>query len=134
MTNMPSYRLTIDMSDLDGARLVITTGQSGNPFDRHYDDQIGPWTAGETVPLPFTPAAIEACDRRDADPDALGVTTGQALGVPVKSFWSRAANGERTGTSGNIDAASVVGEIHSTRRRLTMIVGRSRATIAPATS
>ena len=35
MTNMPSYRLTIDMSDLDGARIVITTGQAGNPFDRH---------------------------------------------------------------------------------------------------
>ena len=40
MTNMPSYRLTIDMRDLDGARLIITTGQSGNPFDRHYNDQI----------------------------------------------------------------------------------------------
>ena len=60
MTNMPSYRLTIDMRDLDGARLIITTGQSGNPFDRHYNDQIGPWTDGETVPLPFTPAAITA--------------------------------------------------------------------------
>ena len=60
MTNMPSYRLTIDMRDLDGARLIITTGQSGNPFDRHYNDQIGPWIGGETVPLPFTPAAISA--------------------------------------------------------------------------
>ena len=60
MTNMPSYRLTIDMHDLDGARLIITTGQSGNPFDRHYNDQIGPWTDGETVPLPFTPAAVTA--------------------------------------------------------------------------
>jgi len=60
MTNMPSYRLTIDMRDLDGARLIITTGQSGNPFDRHYNDQIGPWIEGETVPLPFTPAAISA--------------------------------------------------------------------------
>jgi hypothetical protein len=60
MTNMPSYRLTIDMHDLDGARLIITTGQSGNPFDRHYNDQIGPWIEGETVSLPFTPAAISA--------------------------------------------------------------------------
>ena len=59
MTNMPSYRLTIDMSDLDGARVVITTGQSGNPFDRHYADQVGLWRRGETVPLPFTPAAID---------------------------------------------------------------------------
>jgi len=59
MTNMPSYRLTIDMGDLDGARIVITTGQAGNPFDRHYNDQIGIWRSGGTVPLPFTATAIE---------------------------------------------------------------------------
>jgi penicillin amidase len=60
LTNMPSYRLTIDMSDLDGARIVITTGQAGNPFDRHYNDQIDPWSSGRTVALPFTPRAIAA--------------------------------------------------------------------------
>lgn len=60
MTNMPSYRLTIDMGDLDGARIVITTGQAGNPFDRHYNDQIDTWASGRTVPLPFTPRAIAA--------------------------------------------------------------------------
>lgn len=60
VTNLPSYRLVIDMSQLDEARLVITTGQSGNPFDRHYGDLIDDWAAGETVPLAFTRAAIEA--------------------------------------------------------------------------
>ena len=60
VTNLPSYRLAMDMSDLDGARIVITTGQSGLPFDRHYADQIGPWINGTTLPLPFTPAAIDA--------------------------------------------------------------------------
>ncbi|MGZ8437795.1 MAG: penicillin acylase family protein [Candidatus Limnocylindrales bacterium] len=60
MTNMPSYRLTIDMSDLDGARIIITTGQAGNPFDRHYNDQIAAWSGGRTVPLPFTASAIAA--------------------------------------------------------------------------
>lgn len=34
--------------------------QSANPFDRRYNDMIGPWRTGGTVPLPFTPAAIEA--------------------------------------------------------------------------
>jgi penicillin amidase len=58
VTNLPSYRLTIDMSDLDGARIVITTGQAGNPFDRHYNDQIDLWRAGRTVPLPFSLQAI----------------------------------------------------------------------------
>ena len=60
VTNLPSYRLLIDMSDLDRARIVITTGQSGHPFDRHYTDQIEPWRTGSTLPLPFTPAAIDA--------------------------------------------------------------------------
>ena len=59
VTTLPSMRFAIDMTDLDGARIVITTGQSGNPFDRHYNDLIGPWRNGETVPLPFTPAAID---------------------------------------------------------------------------
>jgi penicillin amidase len=60
VTNLPSYRLTIDMSDLDGARIVTTTGQSGNPFDRHYNDLIDVWRAGGTVALPFSAAAIDA--------------------------------------------------------------------------
>jgi penicillin amidase len=60
VTNLPSYRLTIDMSDLDGARIVTTTGQSGNPFDRHYNDMIDVWRAGGTVPLPFSAGAIDA--------------------------------------------------------------------------
>ncbi len=60
VTNLPSYRLVIDLADLDGARLVITTGQSGNPFDRHYGDLIDEWASGQTVPLPFTPDAVAA--------------------------------------------------------------------------
>jgi penicillin amidase len=60
VTNLPSYRLLVDMGDLDGARIVTTTGQSGNPFDGHYGDMIEPWRTGGTVGLPFTPLAIEA--------------------------------------------------------------------------
>ena len=58
ITNLPSYRLSIDMADLDGGRIVQTTGQSGNPFDRHYGDLIGDWLTGQTVKLPFTPTAV----------------------------------------------------------------------------
>jgi penicillin amidase len=58
VTNLPSYRLSIDMEDLDGARIVQTTGQSGNPFDRHYGDLIDDWLIGETVPLAFSPEAV----------------------------------------------------------------------------
>ena len=60
VTVLPSYRLTIDMSDLDGARIVQTTGQSGNPFDSHYGDLVETWRTGQTVPLPFTRKAVDA--------------------------------------------------------------------------
>jgi len=58
VTNLPSYRLTIDLADLDGAQIIQTTGQSGNPFDRHYGDLIGQWLVGDMVPLPFTATAV----------------------------------------------------------------------------
>jgi penicillin G amidase len=64
VTNLPSYRFTIDMGDQDGARIVQTTGQSGNPFDSHYGDLIDEWAAGETVPLPFSRSAVEAATEK----------------------------------------------------------------------
>ncbi|MES2210318.1 MAG: penicillin acylase family protein [Chloroflexota bacterium] len=58
VSNGPSYRLTIDMVDPDAARIITTTGQSGNPFDRHYGDLIDLWATGQTIPLPFSPDAV----------------------------------------------------------------------------
>jgi penicillin G amidase len=60
VTNGPSYRLTIDMNDIDGARIIITTGQSGNPGDPHYGDMVGLWADGQTVGLPFSPGNVQA--------------------------------------------------------------------------
>jgi penicillin amidase len=60
MTNMPSYRLDVDMGELDAARIMITTGQSGNPSDPHYGDLIDDWLNGRQVPLPFTAIARQA--------------------------------------------------------------------------
>jgi penicillin amidase len=59
VTVLPSYRLAIDLTDLDGARIVQTTGQSGNPFDGHYGDLIEPWRTGQTIGLPFTRARVD---------------------------------------------------------------------------
>ena len=56
----PSYRLLVDMSDLNGARIVITTGQSGNAFDPHSIDLIPLWAAGESVLLPFSKVNVQA--------------------------------------------------------------------------
>ena len=58
VSNGPSYRLTVDMSNPDAARIVTTTGQSGNPFDRHYGDLIDLWASGGTIPLPFSSDAV----------------------------------------------------------------------------
>jgi penicillin amidase len=60
VTNLPSYRLVIDMADPDGALIVQTTGQSGNPFDSHYGDLVDEWATGGMVPLPFSDEAIVA--------------------------------------------------------------------------
>ena len=60
MTNMPSYRLDVDMGHLDTARIVITTGQSGNPSDPHYGDLIDDWLSGKQVPLAFSGKAQQA--------------------------------------------------------------------------
>lgn len=62
MTNHPSYRLTVEMTPgrLDAARIVISTGQGGNPGGRHYSDLVDDWISGRTVPLPFTRDAVEA--------------------------------------------------------------------------
>ena len=60
VTNGPSLRFVVDMGDLDGAQIVITTGQSGNPFAAHYGDLVPLWASGQTVPLAFSQANVAA--------------------------------------------------------------------------
>jgi penicillin amidase len=60
VTNGPSLRFIADMNDLDAAQIVITTGQSGNPFAAHYGDMIPLWASGQTVELPFSAGNIAA--------------------------------------------------------------------------
>jgi penicillin amidase len=60
VTNGPSLRFVVDMGDLDAAQIMITTGQSGNPFAAHYGDLIPLWATGQTVPLPFSPGNVSA--------------------------------------------------------------------------
>ena len=60
VTNGPSYRLVVDMGDVDGARIIITTGQSGNVGDPHYGDLIPLWAEGQSIPLPFSAGTVQA--------------------------------------------------------------------------
>ncbi len=55
----PAYRIIADPADWDATRSVIPGGQSGQPWTRHYDDQLEDWLAVRYHPLPFSPAAIE---------------------------------------------------------------------------
>jgi penicillin amidase len=55
-----SYRQIIDVADWDASRAVHTTGQSGHPASRHYDDMIPMWLAGEYHPMLWSRGAVEA--------------------------------------------------------------------------
>jgi penicillin G amidase len=55
MTDGPSYRQVIDLSDLARSRYVHTTGQSGNVFDRRYRDLLPEWRAGRSFEMGSAP-------------------------------------------------------------------------------
>lgn len=60
VTQIPSARLIVDLSDPDATRFVLPLGQSGQLFDRHAKDQLRAWSKGEDFPLPFTTKAVLA--------------------------------------------------------------------------
>src|SRR6185312_8312932 len=39
----PSLRMIVDLSDIDGARFMISPGESGNVLAPHYRDLMRPW-------------------------------------------------------------------------------------------
>jgi penicillin amidase len=58
VVHIPSARLVIDLGDPDASRIVLPLGQSGQLFDGHARDLLGPWAAGRDVALPFHEAAV----------------------------------------------------------------------------
>jgi penicillin amidase len=55
----PAYRIINDLANWDNSRSIVPTGQSGQPFSKHYDDQIASWLAVEYHFLPFSRSAVE---------------------------------------------------------------------------
>jgi penicillin G amidase len=55
-----SFRLVVDLADLDRSVTINTPGQSGNPNSPHYRDLFERWAKGDYVPLPYTPSAVAA--------------------------------------------------------------------------
>jgi penicillin amidase len=56
------YRQVVDLGVISRSRFIVAPGQSGSPFDRHYDDLLGRWRQVEYVPMRFEPLAISASD------------------------------------------------------------------------
>ena len=54
-----SMRWIADTADPDRSLAVLPVGQSGHPFDRHYDDQLPLYLAGEVRPVRWSEQAIE---------------------------------------------------------------------------
>jgi penicillin amidase len=47
----PSERQIADLADVDASVSIIPTGQSGQPFSRHWGDQTPLWANGQTKPM-----------------------------------------------------------------------------------
>ena len=56
----PSMRMVVDLAEFDASTWVNQTGQSGHPFNPHYDDQTEAWLTGETYPWAYSRDAVEA--------------------------------------------------------------------------
>lgn len=55
-----AYRGVYDFADPDSSVFVISTGQSGHPLSRYYDDLGALWRRGEYVPMSLDPQLARA--------------------------------------------------------------------------
>ncbi len=56
------YRAIYDLSDLRQSRFIIATGQSGNPFSPHYNDQLDDWLEGRFISLSPAVASLKSAN------------------------------------------------------------------------
>jgi penicillin amidase len=63
VTVVASWRMIVDLADLDRSVGVNTLGQSGHPTSPHFRDQFPLWLAGRHHPMPFTRPAVDAAAR-----------------------------------------------------------------------
>lgn len=55
-----AYRGVYDFADPDSSVFIISTGQSGHPLSRHYDDLGVRWRQGEYIPMTLDPVLARA--------------------------------------------------------------------------
>ncbi len=51
VTDLPSMRMIVDMSNLSNSLTVHTTGESGHAYNKHYDDMTPMWAAIQYYPM-----------------------------------------------------------------------------------
>ncbi|HTJ63943.1 MAG TPA: penicillin acylase family protein [Alphaproteobacteria bacterium] len=56
----PGFRGVFDLSNLDASKMVIASGESGNPLSPHYADLSVRWRNGEGITLSGTEAEVAA--------------------------------------------------------------------------
>lgn len=61
--SLPSFRMIVDLADLENSRASHTTGQSGHPLSPHYRDMIEAWRTISYHPLRFGDEAVKAATR-----------------------------------------------------------------------
>jgi len=60
LTNHQSYKMIIDLSDWSKSQSIYATGQSGQPFAKHWGDMLTKWHTGQYNPMLYTAQEIEA--------------------------------------------------------------------------
>jgi penicillin amidase len=55
-----AYRGVYDFADPDSSVFILSTGQSGHPLSRFYDDLSELWRRGEYIPMSLDPALARA--------------------------------------------------------------------------
>ncbi|MBU2958242.1 penicillin acylase family protein [Paracoccus sp. 1_MG-2023] len=55
-----NFRGVFDLADPDSSVFITSTGQSGHPLSRHYDDLAGLWRRGEYVTMSLDPELARA--------------------------------------------------------------------------
>lgn len=56
---LASMRMIVDLSDFTKSVAIHTTGQSGHPYSKHYDDMIGLWLNMKYHPMLWTREQVE---------------------------------------------------------------------------
>ena len=51
VTDLPSMRMIVDMSNLSNSLTVHTTGESGHAYNKHYDDMTAMWANIQYYPM-----------------------------------------------------------------------------------